>query len=86
MQDLPLMQLVTGGGPWALIALTVVSVIRGWLVPRATVERERALLEQRIAELRSAHDTAAQQVTELLEVGRTSEAVLRSLPRPKEPA
>jgi hypothetical protein len=29
-------QLAIQGGPWGLIALVVVSLIRGWLIPRTT--------------------------------------------------
>lgn len=29
-------QLAIQGGPWAIIALGVVSIIRGWLIPRTT--------------------------------------------------
>lgn len=65
-----------------LVGLAVVSVLRGWLVPRATVERERQMYEKRIGDLLGAHDTAARQVSELLELGRTTTAVLQSLPRP----
>ena len=27
---------ITSGGPWALVGLVVVSLIRGWLIPRTT--------------------------------------------------
>jgi hypothetical protein len=82
MPDVPLDVLAGRGGPWVLVGLAVLSVLRGWLVPRATVDRERQLLEQRIADLLAAHNTAREQVSELLELGRTTTAVLQSLPRP----
>ena len=37
-------------GPWGLIALIVVSIIRGWLVPRWWHEREITRMEKRIAD------------------------------------
>lgn len=85
MPEVPWAQILTGGGPWALIALTVVSVIRGWLVPSATV----TLLMARAEEWRSAWEKSeearrvqAEQVSQLLEFARTADAVMRALPPP----
>lgn len=85
MPELPWGTLLAGGGPWALLSLAVLSVIRGWLVPASTV----ALLMQRAEEWRTAWEKAeearrvqAEQVTQLLEFARTADAVIRALPVP----
>lgn len=85
MPELPWASLLAGGGPWALITLVVISIIRGWLVPSATV----TLLMQRAEEWRAAWEKSeearrvqAEQVTQLLEFARTADAVFRSLPSP----
>lgn len=75
MPDIP-WQALLGGGPWALVALAVVSVIRGWLVPASTVELLRAAWEAE----RQARAVQAEQMTLVLEYVRTADAVLRSLP------
>lgn len=85
MPELPWGALLAGGGPWAIITLVVISVIRGWLVPAATV----TLLLARAEEWRQAWEKSeearriqAEQVTQLLEFARTADAVFRSLPSP----
>lgn len=85
MLDLPWGTLLAGGGPWAIITITVISIIRGWLVPSATV----TLLMQRAEEWRTAWEKSeearrvqAEQVAQLLEFARTADAVFRSLPSP----
>lgn len=56
MPDLPL---ILSGGPWAaavsVISLVLLSLIRGWLVPGKTVEREQAALKQRGDDWRDAY-------------------------------
>jgi len=73
------------GSPWALLALAVFSVIRGWLVPSATV----TLLMQRAEDYKTAWEQTeqaravqAQQLAQLVEYARTADVVLRSLPSP----
>lgn len=85
MPELPWGALLTGGGPWAIVALAVISVIRGWLVPSSTV----TLLMQRAEEWRAAWEKSeearrvqAEQVAQLLEFARTADAVFRALPSP----
>lgn len=34
------------GGPWALVALSVVSIFRGWLIPKSSHLREIGYLER----------------------------------------
>lgn len=91
MPELPWGTLLAGGGPWALLSLAVLSVIRGWLVPSATV----TLLMQRAEDFRVAWERTeqaraaqAEQIGSLLEYARTADSVLRSLPTPsaREPA
>lgn len=83
-------------GLWgSLIALTVVSVIRGWLVPKVQQDRIEALYAARLADrdarivelLRTTeavdqrNDMLANQVRELADGVRTSNAVVAALPR-----
>ena len=89
-----------GGGLVALIAAAVLAVIRGWLVPKRTVDqlaeataRVEAVQAQRLAdsvaresEWKAAWQAAdearrvqAEQLRELLELGRTMDAFIRSL-------
>lgn len=89
MPEVPWGNLIAGGGPWAIIAFMVItaftSVMRGWFVPGATVDRLTAQSEQwRLAYERSeeARRVQAQQITQLLEYGRTADAVFRALPSP----
>jgi hypothetical protein len=86
--DLPWETILGKGGPVALLALAVVSVIRGWLVPSTTV----TLLMRRADDYQAAWQRSdearalqAEQLTALLEYARTADAVLRSLPVPSQP-
>lgn len=51
--------LILAGGPWAaavsVISLVLLSLIRGWLVPGRTVEREQAQLVARGDDWRDAY-------------------------------
>lgn len=54
----PLASLALQGGGWGLVSLTVVALIRGWLMPRGThreivrlLERANAKLEATVSEL-----------------------------------
>lgn len=51
--------LILAGGPWAaavsVISLVLLSLIRGWLVPGRTVEREQAQLVTRGDDWRDAY-------------------------------
>lgn len=89
MPELPWGTLLAGGGPWALLALAVLSVLRGWLVPVGTV----TMLMQRAEDYKAAWERAelarqaqAEQLASLLEYARTADAVIRSLPAAREPA
>lgn len=42
------------GGPWGLIGLFVVSIMRGWLIPRAVHDARVADLRQRADDFRAA--------------------------------
>lgn len=86
------------GGAATVLGLVVLLILLGRLVPRRTVDDVRADYQARIAELiaerdmwQAAHRVSeearhedGQQVRELLEVARTTDHVLRSLPRPSE--
>lgn len=56
---MPELPLLLAGGPWAaavsVISLVLLSLIRGWLVPGRTVEREQASLKQRGDDWRDAY-------------------------------
>lgn len=86
-------------GVWgSLIALAVVSVIRGWLVPKTTLDRIEALYAARLADrdarivelhglyqaVDARNDMLAHQVRELADGVRTSNAVVAALPRTSE--
>lgn len=95
IEGIPLGTLGIGSG-WALVALFVVYMIRGRLHPQATIDRmvaEHARVLEDIAhdrdEWRAAHrisetarQVAADQVAELLEHARTTDAFIRALPNP----
>lgn len=80
--------------PWAgvatytgLAALVVLSVIRGWLIPRSSHEREIAHYEARIVELKATNelvdarnDMLAEQIRMLTDGLRTANAALSALP------
>lgn len=89
-------------GPWGqfgilvtMVGLVVTSLVRGWLRPVSSVDREIKHLEARLSDrddtikelkeanvlLRKTNDTLATAVKESLEIGRTSNAALTSLPR-----
>ena len=53
----PLALLALQGGPWGLVGLAVLSVWRGWLIPRST-HRER------VADLKAAIDAQAKTIAE----------------------
>lgn len=62
--------LIVQGGPWALISLCVVSVLRGWLIPRRTYLDRVSDLKATIAALEATVDQKDEQLGILLGVGR----------------
>jgi CBS-domain-containing membrane protein len=79
---------VSGGGPWALVALAVISVLRGWLIPAPTVkllERRAEDLEKALERREKTLEVQGQQLDKLLDAMQTLErAVLAG--QPKAPA
>lgn len=78
-------QLGIGSG-WALVCIFVIMVLRGDLVPRRTYndglrDRDEWRAAHRISE--TARQVAADQVEELLEHARTTDALIQALPRPE---
>lgn len=83
------------GGAAGLVAVIVLLILRGRLVPRSVLDDVRADRDARLAELSAERDTwreahkvseearhvAQDQVGELLELSRTADHLLRSLPR-----
>ena len=81
---------VLGGSPWALIAVVVLLIYLGRLVPRSVLEDVRNDREIRLAEVRAERDdwkAAAVELRQqnglLLEQGKSSLKLLRSLPTPE---
>lgn len=86
--------LVVQGSAVTILAGVVLAIIRGWLVPRKTLEDVRADRDARVAaaeareeQWRQAYLTGqdtirqlTQQHDELLEIGRTNSAVIQALP------
>lgn len=56
---MPELPLILAGGPWAavvaVVSLVVVSLVRGWLIPGRTVEREQEQMKQRGDDWRDAY-------------------------------
>jgi Tfp pilus assembly protein PilO len=89
---------IAQGGAGAILAMFVVAIMVGRLVPRRILEDVRADRDARLAELAAERDTwrsahqeseaarhaALEQVGEMLELSRTAEHVLRALPRAGE--
>lgn len=55
----PLIPVLTAGGPWAfgvtVVSLVLTSLLRGWLVPGRTVEREQSHLQRSATDWREAY-------------------------------
>ena len=71
-------QLISDAGPWTfalgLVSIVVTALLRGWLIPRGTVQYERQLLAQRADDWKEAHrlseqarEIQARQLDEILE-------------------
>lgn len=61
-----------------LLAFLILSVARGTLIPRSSHEREISIYVATLANKDKIIETQQGQVTALLEVGKTMEAVLKS--------
>jgi hypothetical protein len=79
---------VAQAGPTALLALVVLLVLTGRLVPRATLEdmqRERDTWRAAHTESEKARQAEREQTNQLLEMAHLGNQVLNSLPRPPQP-
>lgn len=47
--------LTVQGGPWGVIVLTIVAIIRGWLIPRRTHQERVSDLKQQAEDWRAAY-------------------------------
>jgi hypothetical protein len=88
------------GAGWAIVALVVLLIVRGKLVPKSTVDAMEKSYVRQIEDIghdrdewRAAHrisETARvegnNQVGELLEHARTTDSFIRSLPHPSREA
>lgn len=86
-------ELLVQGGAVAILAVTVLGIIRGWLVPASSLEKMLTLHAERLQEAHERADewkgvakvaiTAAaekdHQLSQLLEVGRTQVALLEGM-------
>lgn len=82
--------LILSGGPWAaavtVISMVLVSLLRGWLVPGRTVEREQSALKQRGDDWRDAyHAEVARGEVRDAQMNEILQFIRRSYPR-EEPA
>lgn len=75
-------------GAGAILAVGLWLIMTGRLVPRATLDDVRADRDSRLAEIRAetdawrtAAETSLRQVTELMEQGRTTVALLEAIPK-----
>lgn len=78
----------TEGGAWALVAIVVLMVLTGRLVPKSILDnalRERDTWREAHTVSEKAREAEREQTGELLEVARISGHVLTSLPRPPKP-
>lgn len=66
----PLASLALQGGPWGLVGLVVVSLIRGWLIPRTTHREIVGRLENAIKALEATVAEREKQVGLLLARGK----------------
>jgi hypothetical protein len=76
---------VTEAGPTALLALVVLLILTGRLVPRSTLQdmrEERDTWRAAHTESETARQAEREQVGELLEMARLGNQVLNALPRP----
>lgn len=67
--------------PWGLVLLTVLAIMRGWLVPGTTVAR----IEKERDEWKRTALEAMEQNRQLLIQGRTVVDVLKAIPPQAEP-
>ncbi|MGA4867551.1 hypothetical protein ACPB9J_33495 [Streptomyces lavendulocolor] len=76
---------VSAAGPTTLLALVVLLILTGRLVPRSTLQdmrEERDTWRAAHSESEAARQAEREQVGELLEMARLGNQVLNSLPRP----
>lgn len=76
-EGLPLEAILQKWGPSALLALTVIMILTGRLVPRSFY-REKV---QEAKEWKTVALTVVETNRELLEYARTADAILKALPR-----
>ena len=86
IEGIPIAALGPVGGLLFIVFLPYIQMARGKLVPRSTLEDERADRD----DWREAHRTSEQvrevqtaQLAELLELSRTTNSIIRALPRPE---
>lgn len=75
-------------GPPTLVVLAVISVLTGRLIPKSTHDAmiaQAARWEEAYKNEAARGDELARQVGELMELARSSEAILKALPRAREP-
>jgi hypothetical protein len=68
----PLATFALQGGSWGLVGLVVLSLIRGWLIPRSTHQEIVAKLERAILKLEATVAEREHQVSALMTRSRES--------------
>jgi hypothetical protein len=76
-EGLPLEAILKEWGPSGLVALTVIMILTGRLVPRSFYREKVAEAK----EWKAVATTAVETNRELLEYARTADAILKALPR-----
>jgi hypothetical protein len=74
-------------GLTGFVSLTIVSIVRGWLVPRKQhddIIRDRNHYRDALEKSEEARHILSQQLDQALEFTKTVDHILRSLPRPDE--
>lgn len=79
-------ELVGALGPTALLALAVLLVLNGRLIPRGTHDAIVADLRETVATERQRNEVLLRQNGELLEHARTTTALIKALPSPEREA
>lgn len=82
---IPIGQLTLSGIALAAIAFMVIGLLRGWLIPKSTHEREIGQEHQRALDYKELYETADKRATVLEDqIGATVTKVLNALPVPKK--
>lgn len=68
----------------AILTLVIISIVRGWLIPRLVVNQILETKDQVIANLQQANASLHKSLERLVETGETTTHLLESLPKIEE--